>query len=167
MDSAFEWAVPKMNMLAKYMGNKTWLCGDLSVCDFFFAETLQCFNYLSDGKYFDKWGGKKSVFFRFFYNFMHLHGISDFMNSARNRRPWMFNNNNAFVRGPKLVLGYWNARGITQPIRYALEYTGLPYEEVRYSDRQTLEADVKGKLPLDFPNVPYLKKFDGTYITES
>ncbi len=35
-----------------------------------------------------------------------------------------------------LVLGYWDIRGAAQPIRYFLEYTGLSYEEKRYSNPQ-------------------------------
>jgi glutathione S-transferase len=32
----------------------------------------------------------------------------------------------------KLVLGYWAIRGLGERVRHLLEYTGLPYEEVRY-----------------------------------
>ena len=31
-----------------------------------------------------------------------------------------------------LVLGYWDIRGLCQPIRYTLEYLGVPYEDKTY-----------------------------------
>jgi glutathione S-transferase len=33
-----------------------------------------------------------------------------------------------------LTLGYWGIRGRAQPVRYLLEFLGLPYEEKRYTD---------------------------------
>eukprot|EP00500_Bicosoecida_sp_ms1_P007155 CAMPEP_0203822688 /NCGR_PEP_ID=MMETSP0115-20131106/46965_1 /ASSEMBLY_ACC=CAM_ASM_000227 /TAXON_ID=33651 /ORGANISM="Bicosoecid sp, Strain ms1" /LENGTH=294 /DNA_ID=CAMNT_0050731723 /DNA_START=10 /DNA_END=890 /DNA_ORIENTATION=+ len=66
--------------------------------------------------------------------------------------------------GEKVVLGYWAIRGLAQPIRYLLEYTGTPYEDVRYTlqpkegggwDRSEW-TDVKFTLGLEFPNLPYL-----------
>ncbi|CAK60972.1 unnamed protein product (macronuclear) [Paramecium tetraurelia] len=32
----------------------------------------------------------------------------------------------------QLVVGYWGIRGLAQPLRYLVEYLGLPYEEKRY-----------------------------------
>ncbi|XP_032898795.1 glutathione S-transferase Mu 3-like [Amblyraja radiata] len=61
-----------------------------------------------------------------------------------------------------MTLGYWDIRGLAQPIRLLLEYTGTAYEEKLYScgdapsyDRSCW-TDVKTKLGLDFPNLPYL-----------
>uniref|UniRef100_A0A8C5P8R6 glutathione transferase n=1 Tax=Leptobrachium leishanense TaxID=445787 RepID=A0A8C5P8R6_9ANUR len=62
-----------------------------------------------------------------------------------------------------MKLGYWDIRGLTNPIRLLLEYTETPYEEKRY--HMTGEApnfdlsqwlDEKETLGLDFPNLPYL-----------
>ena len=33
----------------------------------------------------------------------------------------------------KLTLGYWGLRGRAQPIRFLLEYVGLPYEDKKYT----------------------------------
>ncbi|XP_051890644.1 glutathione S-transferase Mu 1-like [Pristis pectinata] len=61
-----------------------------------------------------------------------------------------------------MILGYWDIRGLAQPIRLLLEYTGTTYEEKFYScgDAPTYDSsswtDVKMKLGLDFPNLPYL-----------
>ncbi|KAH9382195.1 hypothetical protein HPB48_021745 [Haemaphysalis longicornis] len=59
------------------------------------------------------------------------------------------------------VLGYWDIRGLGQPIRYLLEYAGVPYEDKRYGFgsapefRRDAWLSEKHKLGLDFPNVPY------------
>jgi len=64
----------------------------------------------------------------------------------------------------KVVLGYWDVRGLAQPIRLVLEHIGLPYEEKRF--RQGLAPDfdkscwygvkdeILGQWPS--PNLPYL-----------
>ncbi|XP_059806112.1 glutathione S-transferase Mu 1-like [Hypanus sabinus] len=71
-----------------------------------------------------------------------------------------------------MILGYWDIRGLAQPIRLLLEYTGTAYEEKHYccGDAPTYDKstwlNVKPKLGLDFPNLPYL--IDGeTKITQS
>ena len=59
------------------------------------------------------------------------------------------------------VLGYWKIRGLSQQIKYQLEYCGVDYKEELYEQgdgpefsRQTW-LDVKPTLGLDFPNLPY------------
>jgi len=59
------------------------------------------------------------------------------------------------------TLGYWNIRGLAQPIRLLLAYTGTDYEDKRYTigpapdwDRTEWLSD-KQSLGLDFPNLPY------------
>lgn len=72
----------------------------------------------------------------------------------------------------KLTIGYWNIRGLAEPIRLMLEYAGVDYEDKRYCcqmeppyDRSAW-VDVKPKMGLDFPNLPYL--IDGDVkVTES
>jgi len=53
-------------------------------------------------------------------------------------------------------LGYWDIRGLGEPIRLMLEYCGVDYEEKRYppGDHDAWNKD-KFQLGLDFPNVPY------------
>ncbi|XP_005338154.2 glutathione S-transferase Mu 2 [Ictidomys tridecemlineatus] len=71
-----------------------------------------------------------------------------------------------------MILGYWDVRGLTNPIRLLLQYTDTSYEEKRYTmgdapdyDRSQW-LDEKFKLGLDFPNLPYL--IDGPHrITQS
>jgi len=59
------------------------------------------------------------------------------------------------------VLGYWNIRGLAQPIRYLLAYTGTEYKDKRYAFGPAPEFDrsswlnEKFTLGLDFPNNPY------------
>ncbi|XP_036308424.1 glutathione S-transferase Mu 3 [Pipistrellus kuhlii] len=71
-----------------------------------------------------------------------------------------------------MVLGYWDIRGLAHAIRLLLEFTGTNYEEKRYicggapDFDKSQWLDVKFKLDLDFPNLPYL--MDGkNKITQS
>ena len=69
---------------------------------------------------------------------------------------------------PQITLGYWNFRGIAQPIKYVLEYLSLAYVDKKYShEEESLWFDVeKRNLQTIFPNLPYLK--DGDFeLTES
>ncbi|XP_065911825.1 glutathione S-transferase Mu 4-like [Dysidea avara] len=58
-------------------------------------------------------------------------------------------------------LGYWKIRGLAQPIRLLLAYTGTDYEDVRYEVGKPPDYDktcwysVKETLGLPFPNLPY------------
>ncbi|KAK8739209.1 hypothetical protein OTU49_003533 [Cherax quadricarinatus] len=59
------------------------------------------------------------------------------------------------------VLGYWNIRGLAQPIRLLLEYTGTEFEDKFYvcgpapDYDKSCWFDIKEDLGLDFPNLPY------------
>jgi glutathione S-transferase len=57
----------------------------------------------------------------------------------------------------KLILGYWPIRGIAQPIRFFLEYLGLPYEEKLYTDHQEWFSADYVNFAHPFANLPYLK----------
>ncbi|KAM7539091.1 hypothetical protein Aperf_G00000056482 [Anoplocephala perfoliata] len=59
------------------------------------------------------------------------------------------------------VLGYWDIRGYTEPIRLLLHYLGVEFKEKLYTfgpapdfDRSMWFSE-KFKLGLDFPNLPY------------
>jgi len=61
-----------------------------------------------------------------------------------------------------MKIGYWDIRGLGQPIRNLLAYKEVEYEDKRYScgpapdfDRSQW-LDEKFTLGLDFPNLPYL-----------
>ncbi|KAJ6219922.1 hypothetical protein RDWZM_005734 [Blomia tropicalis] len=58
----------------------------------------------------------------------------------------------------KPILGYWDIRGLAEPIRMLLAYGEIAYEDKRYTDRDVWLAE-KFTLGLDFPNLPYF--FDG------
>ncbi|XP_062854447.1 glutathione S-transferase Mu 3-like [Trichomycterus rosablanca] len=65
-----------------------------------------------------------------------------------------------------MTLAYWDVRGLAQPMRLLLEYTGSKYEEKRYScgeaptfDRSSWIND-KAKLNMHFSNLPYLQDGD-------
>ena len=67
-----------------------------------------------------------------------------------------------FSKKTPIKLGYWNIRGMAQPIRYMLEYSEHPYEEIKYEQGDAPDyspkawTDVKDTLGLPFPNMPYL-----------
>jgi glutathione S-transferase len=64
------------------------------------------------------------------------------------------------------TLGYWDIRGLAQPIRYLLKYAGIEFNDKRYefgegTSLQEMESIRKNWTPekftldLDFPNLPY------------
>ncbi|ODM89120.1 Glutathione S-transferase Mu 2 [Orchesella cincta] len=59
-------------------------------------------------------------------------------------------------------LAYWDIRGLAQPIRLLLEYTGTEWEDKLYACGPAPDFDkscwfpIKESLGLDFPNLPYL-----------
>ncbi|KAK7135817.1 hypothetical protein R3I94_014479 [Phoxinus phoxinus] len=71
-----------------------------------------------------------------------------------------------------MKLAYWDIRGLAQPIRLLLEYTGTKYEEKFYSCGDAPNYDKscwfneKEKLGIDFPNLPYLEDGD-TKVVQS
>lgn len=73
------------------------------------------------------------------------------------QRPW----HNLDVKS-KPVLGYWNIRGLGAQIRYLFHYAGVQFEDKQYAYGPAPDFsrdewfDVKHKLGLEFPNLPYL-----------
>ncbi|GBN84412.1 Glutathione S-transferase [Araneus ventricosus] len=59
---------------------------------------------------------------------------------------------------PKAILGYWDHRGLAEPIRYLLHYSKVDFVDKRYTaDVAGYEEWQKDKfgLGLDFPDLPY------------
>lgn len=52
-------------------------------------------------------------------------------------------------------LGYYNLRGLAQPIRFLLAYLGLKYTDKQYITREEWFENDKKHLGLEFPNLPY------------
>ncbi|KAF8777980.1 glutathione S-transferase Mu 1-like [Argiope bruennichi] len=66
----------------------------------------------------------------------------------------------------KPILGYWDLRGLAEPIRFLLHYKKVDFEDKRYAfDTDGWQKD-KFNLGLDFPNLPYYIDGD-TKLTQS
>jgi len=65
----------------------------------------------------------------------------------------------------EVTLGYWAIRGLAEPSRLLLEYTGVAYNQKKYTAYEDWVAD-KSTIGFDFPNLPYLIDGDKK-ITES
>ncbi|GBN62907.1 Glutathione S-transferase [Araneus ventricosus] len=64
------------------------------------------------------------------------------------------------------ILGYWDLRGLAEPIRYLLHYKKVDFEDKRYTlDKEAWQKE-KFNLGLEFPNLPYYMEGD-TKITQS
>ncbi|XP_031142610.1 glutathione S-transferase Mu 3-like isoform X2 [Sander lucioperca] len=65
-----------------------------------------------------------------------------------------------------MKLAYWDIRGLAQPARLLLEYTGTKYEDKFYICGEAPDYDKscwfdeKPTLGMDFPNLPYLEDGD-------
>ncbi|XP_055946345.1 glutathione S-transferase Mu 1-like [Argiope bruennichi] len=60
----------------------------------------------------------------------------------------------------KPLLGYWDVRGIAEPIRYLLHYKKVDFDEKRYVIAGDEWTNEKFNLGFDFPNLPYYKEGD-------
>lgn len=66
--------------------------------------------------------------------------------------------------GPRLTLGYWKIQGLASAARMMLVYKGVDFENKMYEVTTKANGeydmsdwlDVKFKLDLDFPNLPYI-----------
>lgn len=65
----------------------------------------------------------------------------------------------------RIVIGYWKARGVTEPIRKLAHYLKIDFENKTYTSMEEWAAD-KEKLGFEFPNLPYMIDGDKK-ITES
>jgi glutathione S-transferase len=66
----------------------------------------------------------------------------------------------------EVTIAYWPIRGLSGVLRSTLAYCEVPFTEKLYTDFNEWFGKEKGELPVDFPNLPYLK--DGSkVITES
>ncbi|XP_003978825.2 glutathione S-transferase Mu 3-like [Takifugu rubripes] len=65
-----------------------------------------------------------------------------------------------------MKLAYWDIRGLAQPVRLVLEYTGTEYENKLYTCGEAPDydkscwTDEKNKLDMNFANLPYLEDGD-------
>ena len=61
----------------------------------------------------------------------------------------------------KIHLFYWaGIRGAAQPLRYALEFASIAYEQTLYSNDEDWFKRDKPTLPMLLPNLPYIKDGD-------
>jgi len=177
MNKAFEDTVHrKFAQLDKFIGDKEWVTGSLSVADFVLVENLCWYVSATKGAFLDRYGGKKSNFYRIYSQFMSIPSIRAYNTSTRNQRPWIFNNTVAKWRGPKLRLAYWPIKGRAEPIRMLLEFLNLPYDDHRYpfgakhpltgEPIQVRDDLIRKETKMDFPNTPSLTDFKGHEFSE-
>jgi len=67
--------------------------------------------------------------------------------------------------GGEVTIGYWAIRGLAEPLRLLAEYSGVKYNQKKYTSYEDWVAD-KTSLGFDFPNLPYLIDGDKK-VTES
>jgi glutathione S-transferase len=60
----------------------------------------------------------------------------------------------------KVVLSYWDIRGLAERIRLLIEYLGVAYEDRRITDREEWFNKTKPSIDDPFINLPYLKDGD-------
>eukprot|EP00826_Nyctotherus_ovalis_P029653 TRINITY_DN2349_c1_g1_i3.p1 TRINITY_DN2349_c1_g1~~TRINITY_DN2349_c1_g1_i3.p1 ORF type:complete len:230 (+),score=55.65 TRINITY_DN2349_c1_g1_i3:209-898(+) len=71
-----------------------------------------------------------------------------------------------------VILGYWDIRGLAEPIRMLMQHLGINYKDVTYEAGPAPEYSrdawfkVKHTMGFDFPNIPYLID-SSAKITES
>jgi len=66
----------------------------------------------------------------------------------------------------KLLLGYWNCRGLGSVLHSLLHFCKVPYEDKVYVEREEWFEQTKPTIALDYPNLPYIIDGDKN-ITET
>jgi len=75
-----------------------------------------------------------------------------------------------------MEIGYWSIRGLQQPVRMACALGDVEYIDKQYACEAAADGegwdlsawtDVKHKLGMDIPNLPYLIETDGSSFSES
>ncbi|GFS39625.1 glutathione S-transferase Mu 1 [Nephila pilipes] len=67
----------------------------------------------------------------------------------------------------KPTLGYWDLRGIAEPIRYLLHYKKVEFVDKRFQFRNDEWKRDKQRLGLDFPNLAYYIEGNNIKLTQS
>jgi glutathione S-transferase len=65
------------------------------------------------------------------------------------------------------ILGYWDIRGLAEPVRLLLEHAGVDYEDRRINMTKPSWLEYKTSLGYDFPNLPYYEEPGGVKLTQS
>ena len=65
-----------------------------------------------------------------------------------------------------VTVGYWDCRGLCEPIRFILIQAGVEFEDKRYKSKEEWAAD-KFSLGFEFPNMPYLIDEEGKFTQVS
>ena len=66
----------------------------------------------------------------------------------------------------KPILAYWDVRGLGEPLRYQLIYSGVKFEDKAYTDRETWGNDKKNSA-MHFPNLPSFTDKNGFQLSET
>jgi glutathione S-transferase len=154
---------PKFDYLKKFIGEREFALGYLTLVDFILSEILYFFETI-----YPEERANYAFWWRIRHNFEKLPGIK-----AYYQRPDAISEPfgpSAFMvvqpKFHKVKLGYWGIRGLAQVPRLLLSYFGVDFEDYLYTDRDVWFSEDKVNLGLNFPNLPYL--IDGEYsITET
>ena len=143
---------PKLDALKKFVGQKHFALGYLTLADFYLAEHLYMFEFLypTEKKHYQFW-------WRIRHSFEELPGIK-----AYYKRPDAISE--PFVppifpftiKFHRVKLAYWGIRGLAQVPRLLLAFSGVHFEDYHYTNADTWFKNDKLHLGIDFPNLPYL-----------
>jgi hypothetical protein len=117
------------NRLSKFLGKKDYLTGKLTIADLAFHEIMDRRIDLTEGSGLNKWPNLITLKSR-------IEAIPEIATYRKSKKfiPEVYNNALASWIGPpkKLTLGYWDIRGLAEPIRVLLGYLEVPYIDFRY-----------------------------------
>lgn len=148
--------------MKKFIGDKDFAIGYLTVVDFLLAEHLYYFEalYPNEKANYPFWG-------RIRHNVESLPQVKAYYDRPTAiRGPFVPPYASLQPKHTSVKLGYWGIRGLAQIPRLLLGYSGVEFEDVLYTDRAVWFENDKKNLGLNFPNIPYL--IDGDFnLTES
>jgi glutathione S-transferase len=153
---------PKFEFLKKFVGDKEFALGYLTLADFVLSELLYFVDLI-----FPEEKANLEFWWRIQSNFEKLPAIRSYYlrpDAVANPFGPSFITFQPKYRNVKL--GYWGIRGLAQVPRLLLSFSGVEFEDQQYTEGDKWFKEDKVNLGLNFPNLPYL--FDGNFnITES
>lgn len=153
---------PKFDYLKKFVGERDFALGYLTLADFILSERLYFIEEI-----FPELRTTYSFLWRVRHNFEQVPGIIAYYSRPDAvAEPFVPPMIPIQPRYNRVKLAYWGIRGLGQVPRLLLSFSGVEFEDVLYTNGDKWFKEDKVNLGLNFPNLPYL--VHGEYnLTES
>ena len=159
----FEKLRTKFDSLKKFVGDRQFALGYLTLVDFVIAENL----YYLEGLFAKQIQEQYGFLGRIRHNVESLAGVQAYYKRPDAVvAPFLPPSAPLQPKARGVTIGYWGIRGLAQTPRHLLGFIGVKFENLTYTSAEGWFEGDKKTLPLNFPNIPYIIDGDFT-LTES